>query len=92
MQKEAELRRQADDVEAGFIHLVDFVTKHMGERPKDPAQLAQLLLGVCLHYVPKQTLDAFTTIERENVEKYFSAHIGQALETLHESENCAWKN
>lgn len=92
MQKEAEPRRQADNVAASFIHLIDFVTKHMGEVPKDPDQLAQLLLGVCLHYVPRSVLDGFTTIERENVEKYFSVHIAEALTTLRQSDNCAWKN
>jgi hypothetical protein len=86
------IARQADDVEAGFIHLVDFVIKHMGEVPKDPDQLAQLLLGVCLHYVPKCVQSAFTIIERENVEKYFSVHIAEALNTLRQSESCGWEN
>jgi transposase-like protein len=81
-----------DDAEASFIQVVDFIIKHMGERPKDPDQLAQLLLGVCLNYVPKPVLDAFTNIERENVQRYFAAHIAQALNTMRESENCAWKN
>jgi hypothetical protein len=86
--KEAE--RQ--DVEANFIGLVDFVIKHMGERPKDPDELAKVLLAIAMHYVPQPVLETFTSIERENVEKYFSVHIGQALDTLRQSDNARWKN
>jgi|SRR5580704_122386 transposase-like protein len=91
MRKEAEPCRQ-DNAEAGFIHLVDFITKHMGEVPKDPDELSKLLLAICLHYIPRPVLSAFTSIERENVQRYFAVHIAQALDTLRQSENCAWKN
>jgi hypothetical protein len=92
MKKEAEPSPQHGDGEANFIGLVDFITKQMDGAPKDPDELSKLLLGICLHYVPKPVLEAFTIIERENVEKYFSVHISQALATLRQSENCAWKN
>jgi hypothetical protein len=90
--KKAEEGSRVDDTEANFIGLVDFITKHLDEAPQEPSEMARLLLNICLHYVPRQVLNSFTNIERQNVERYFSAHIGQALATLRQSENCAWKN
>jgi predicted transcriptional regulator len=85
--------RKVDDTGPSFIKLVAFLMARLkDEMPDDITQGARLLTGLCFRFVPRYTVNSLTPQQQDQAAEYFNTHILAAMQALHESENCAWKN